>query len=74
MQDMSYEFPGHKDYVRVKQPGQKAVKMTKHILLLTLRECFAEFNKAYPEEKISFSTFTTLRSTTLSILTIMIPT
>ena len=58
-----------KDYVRVKKPGQKAVKMTKYILLLTLKECYAEFSKLYPEEKISFSSFANLRCTSTCIST-----
>ena len=56
-----------KDYVRVKKAEEKAVKMTKYILLLTLKECYAEFSKLYPEEKISFSCFATLRFITITI-------
>jgi len=58
-QDIAYEFPGMKDYVRVKKAGEKAVKMTKYILLLTLKECYAEFKDPSSRTQAMFSYSTT---------------
>ena len=54
-------MPRMKDYVRVKQPGQKAKKMTKHILVLTLKEAYALYIKEQPDIRLSFSSFAHLR-------------
>ena len=59
--DVSYTCPGKKDYVMVKQKDGSKVKMTKHILVLTLREAHAEFLKSYPDAKISIDAFGKLR-------------
>ena len=67
-QDVSYEFPGMKDYVRVKLPGEKAKQMVKHVLLLTLKETYAEFRKDHPDKELAFSTFATLRYPDIPIL------
>ena len=56
-QDMSYEMPSMRDYVRVKMPGQKAKRMVKHVLLLTLKE----FKKDHPDKDLALSTFANLR-------------
>ena len=55
------EFPGCKDYVRVKELNGKVVKMTKHVLALTLKEAFLEFKSEYPEEELKFTSFVNLR-------------
>ena len=54
-------MPGMKDYVRVEQPGQKAKKMTKHILALKLKEAYALYVKEQPDVRLSFSSFAHLR-------------
>ena len=59
--DVSYEFPGMKDYVRVKLPGEKAKKMVKHVLLLSLKEAYTEFKKDNPDKDLHYSTFALLR-------------
>ena len=60
-QDISIEFPGHKDYVRVKQQDGSFKKMTKHILAMTVRECFALFVSEFPDKEINISKFYSLR-------------
>ena len=60
-QDVSIEFPGRKDYVRVRQQDGSFSKMTKHILCLTLRECFSEYKKENPEVEVHPAKFYSLR-------------
>ena len=57
MQDTSYEFPGRRDYVRVKQADGKFDKMTKHVLMLTLREAFELWVGENPSMNVSLTTF-----------------
>ena len=51
MQDTSYEFPGRKDYVRVKQADRKNNKMTKHVVMLTLLESYELWIEENPTMK-----------------------
>ena len=60
-QDISMEFPGHKDYVRVKQTDGSFKKMTKHVLVMTVRECFAQFQLDHPDVELNVSKFYSLR-------------
>ena len=61
MQDTSYEFPGRKDYVRVRQADGKCDKMTKHVLMLTLHESYELWIEENPTMKVSLTTFCNLR-------------
>ena len=61
MQDTSYEFPGRKDYVRVMQADGKYSKMTKHVLMLTLRESYELWIEENPNMKVFLTTFCNLR-------------
>ena len=36
--DISYTFPGKRDYMMVQEDNGKRIKMVKHVLTLTLRE------------------------------------
>ena len=59
--DVSYTFPGKKDYVIVKRTEGKRVKMTKHVLMITLREAHSEFCSQEPDIKVGLDTFSRLR-------------
>lgn len=59
--DVSYVMPGIKDVINVKDKSGKRMKLQKHLLLLNLKEIYQLFKMQYPELKIGFTKFTTLK-------------
>ena len=59
-QDISRELPGQRDCLTVRTGGVREVRQ-KRLLLLGLREAYAQFKEDHPTCVIGFSTFATLR-------------
>ena len=59
-QDISRELPGQRDCLTVRTGGVREVRQ-KRLLLLGLREAYAQFKEDHPTCSIGFSTFATLR-------------
>lgn len=53
-------MPGKKDFVSVKQGGQR-VHVQKRLVLSNLKEAYQLFKDKHPDEKIGFSKFAELR-------------
>lgn len=59
-QDISRELPGQRDCLSVKVGSVREIRQ-KRLLLLSLREAFAQFKEDFPTCSIGFSTFASLR-------------
>ena len=59
-QDISRELPGQRDCLSVRVGGVREVRQ-KRLLLLGLREAYAQFQEDHPTCSIGFSTFASLR-------------
>ena len=53
-------MPGKKDCISVTDDGQRVSKQ-KCLVLCNLKEMFQKFKEVFPETKIDFSKFTSLR-------------
>ena len=58
--NISRQLPGKKDYVSVKENGEKK-RVQKRLVLCNLRESYSKFKTDYPDAKIGFSKFASLR-------------
>ena len=57
---ISRYLPGKKDFVTVKEKGMSQ-QLQKQVMLMTLLEAHGEFEKMFPDRKISLSKFSKLR-------------
>ena len=55
--EFSRQLPGKKDYISI----SRNVHVSKRLLLCNLKELFAAYKVKYPEHKVGFSTFASLR-------------
>lgn len=58
--EVSRVMPGMKDFVSVKENGQRVHKQ-KRLILSNLKECYQFFKEKFPTEKVGFSKFAELR-------------
>ena len=58
--DISRPMPGKKDCFTIEKNGEK-LKVQKKLVLSNLKETYRQFKDLYPETKLGFSKFSSLR-------------
>lgn len=58
---MSSPMPGKKDFISIRNDDGIKVHTQKRLVLCNLKELYKIFNSRYPERKIGFSSFASLR-------------
>ena len=59
-EDISRVMPGIKDYILVRKDGHR-IQEQKYLVLCNLKEAFQRYKSMFPDKKISFSKFASLR-------------